>query len=148
MIYFPNEQYSTFKEFKAEIHQALLLQFFILAVFYIGEFHPCLISGPVLYVPSPLKLKLAVFLFLAEAVTGDHISQFIRDLTLATGIPRFECIICGHTTKERSNLRKHVSYVHGSHQEEICPVCDRVYKNKSSLKAHMRLKSCSKSLSC
>jgi hypothetical protein len=94
-----------------------------------------------------MEFKLAVILLLfAELCMGDNISQFIRDLKIATGAPRFQCIICGHTAKDKSNLRKHVSYVHGSNNEEMCKVCHKVYKNKSSLRNHLRQKTCTKKL--
>ncbi len=87
-------------------------------------------------------------LLLAEVAPGEDIAQFIRqDLTAAISALQFECMICGHATKERSNLRKHIANVHGTHEEHICHVCNKVYKNKTSLKDHLRRTSCAKRVS-
>ena len=78
-------------------------------------------------------------LLLAEVVvaTSDNVSLFIRSLKLAVGSHQYECRLCGHMTKDRSNLKNHVIYVHGNHDQEVCRFCNKVYKHKASLRIHL-----------
>jgi rubredoxin len=69
----------------------------------------------------------------------------LSDLTLdemvdANGIPArngsFVCRLCGAVLCRRQNLKIHIRDLHYNAKQYQCPVCQKIYKNKSSLRVH------------
>lgn len=57
------------------------------------------------------------------------------------------CIVCKYKSRSRSDVRRHIETKHGDKEDVPCPHCNRPYKNKRSLKTHLR-KGCKAIVMC
>lgn len=54
-----------------------------------------------------------------------------------SGLNKFACEQCNHTSADKSNLRKHVKVVHENIRNFECEECQRSFSIKTNLKDHM-----------
>lgn len=71
-------------------------------------------------------------------VTEANVTDYITYVPLGTGGYQYHCNLCGHRSNDRSNLKKHIRNVHLASKQEMCKYCHRVYKNRGSLKSHLK----------
>ncbi len=63
----------------------------------------------------------------------------VREYSRRSETGGFECLICGQVVKYKSGMKRHLEEQHiNCGIPNICPICQRSYKTKSSLYDHMK----------
>lgn len=70
-------------------------------------------------------------------INGQKAKTFIKKIDKV-----FHCQLCDHSSKDKSNLVRHVKRRHTNPSFELCPHCGKTYKNKECLYNHMATKRC------
>ena len=60
--------------------------------------------------------------------------NYVRD----PGSRRFVCNICGHSCLNRLDVARHIEAKHVNLPEIYCPHCGKPYKNRNSLRVHIK----------
>ena len=61
----------------------------------------------------------------------------LLDMMIFKSGDQFQCSECGRSFLVKSQCRRHVKNVHST-QKELCPICQKYMKNKTTLKSHLR----------
>ena len=63
----------------------------------------------------------------------DQINSLIIDM----GNSEWQCSVCGHISKTKSNMHKHVDAKHLPSQPVYCEYCDKRCPSKNALQSHV-----------
>lgn len=76
--------------------------------------------------------------FFVVAVTVQNVNQHF----LSVGSGLYECGVCGQTTSDKSNMKRHLIIKHAAPTNDQCQSCQRVFRNRYYLLDHLRSKLC------
>ena len=63
------------------------------------------------------------------------VESFMRKADSELGLV-WECTQCGKTSKKKSNIKEHVEANHIQGLQIQCPMCQRIFKSRASLRIH------------
>lgn len=72
-----------------------------------------------------------------ESVLEIESHKEVLDMMIFKSGDQFQCSECGRSFVVKSQCRRHVKNVHST-QKELCPICQKYMKNKTTLKSHLR----------
>ena len=70
---------------------------------------------------------------------GKHsgaVQEQINSLMLDMGHSEFHCTACGHVSKTKSNMQKHIEAKHIQSQPVFCEFCNKRCPSKNALQSH------------
>ena len=68
--------------------------------------------------------------------------QFLVDAVDLNGASVVKCELCGKSSKQKVNMRRHMILIHTKPTNDICKYCSKVFKHKYYLDRHIRSREC------
>ena len=92
--------------------------------------------------PPPKKKPCGKIQQLLHPISGmlDYAEDLYRKVKSPSAKRRtaYECCLCGRFCHDLNKVKMHIDMVHTKPTNEICPFCKKIYKNKHTLRAHIR----------
>jgi len=77
------------------------------------------------------------FCFSSVGKTPVDVQEQINSLMVDMGQSEFHCTACGHISKTKSNMQKHIDAKHISSQPVFCQFCNKRCPSKNALQSHV-----------
>ena len=68
---------------------------------------------------------------------GNEVLQYMTATMDNNGFPSYNCTLCGKSTKERHNMKRHIITRHTNPSREVCKYCNKVFNRKLFLERHL-----------